>query len=530
MRPSHWVMKSLPQLLQSRRTVIDRFSNVAGNHANTSFCERPILPKSSEGWSGRNNSYIIRKPAPVPASACCTVYCAFHSNTCKMDSANNRPTRHNHRREGGKFNPRRDPNIMPLNIPGLEEHTNQLLNNFHSDVSMGVGSVSISKWHRNAQDLIMEWAKMWGKNRNLQSHKVSQEQMHKGVSLANALAEKILEIKMKELCEKNEMNASPNLPQNQSKTMAGATGNRHSQYLNTEILCQHVALGWSRCSSKIATEGPNKAQRLLEKSEEICHRLERLSSSEKVSFVLRDVAPTGAFYNHVLSCWSRSLDPNAERHMKTLLERMSSLQGTYARPDVISYNNLLNLYAYRGDVDSAEALLKEMEQPNHNVSADVYSYTIVMNALQKRFSSSGINRDMKDPVRAEEMLSRLVKKYEKSGFQDSRLRPSHVTLGTVLSMYAAADRLLKDDVRKSTSRHWYAKHIASDSHQEGMGWGAENAERVLEWIIGLYERDKRKKMGTINANATAGGRLNERRDDAFNDKDPIIQPCAQHFM
>ena len=54
----------------------------------------------------------------------------------------------------------------------------------------------------------------------------------------------------------------------------------------------------------------------------------------------------------------------------------------------------------------------------------MYSYSIVMNAFQKRFTSGGhADRDMKDSERAEELLSHLVTKsmYEKSGFRASML-------------------------------------------------------------------------------------------------------------
>ena len=95
-----------------------------------------------------------------------------------------------------------------------------------------------------------------------------------------------------------------------------------------------------------------------------------------VSFDLRDVTPfTTRLINHVLSTWSRSFHPDAETHAKMLLYRMVESWGLFPRPDTISYNNLPNVYTiHRGNVSATEALLRQMEESNHEVLADVFLF------------------------------------------------------------------------------------------------------------------------------------------------------------
>jgi pentatricopeptide repeat protein len=179
---------------------------------------------------------------------------------------------------------------------------------------------------------------------------------------------------------------------------------------------------------------------------------------------------------------------------------MASSNGTFSKPDTISYNNLLHLYANKGDFEKAEALLRQMEQTSveshsssttlpihqfpigHEITADVFSYSIVINALRKRFVSGGVNRDMDDPVRAERILMQMVK---------NGVMPNDVCYSTVLSLYAVADRLMREELSNPKSRKW--KNIGLVSNN--IGWGAENAERVLDWMIDLYEREEQDGQG-----------------------------------
>jgi len=493
-RSSRQVYSILPAILQNRRVVFE-------SSRRDVMCLREgwqIMQSTSSATSlsleKSGNSHISTR---CIATRVMSTSRLFHTGNVVYDDGQSRQfgksMTHRH-----VIRPRirRGPKTLTLKeIIALENDTRHHLECFQYDFSEGIGSMALSNWQRTAVSLIMEWSKLWGRNRHQQS--ASQEQVIRGVSLVHELAMNILRIGEKELDKYfDSVGVKTDSPERFKNHRNFVTKPDEGKNLNVESICRVIALGWSRCDGSVAKDAAYKANNLLVKLEEISHKRQKIPSERKVSFQLSDVAPTPSFYNHVLSCWSRSTDSNAEIEAKTLLERMSLPLETYARPDVFSYNNLLNLHANRGNVDKAEALLKKMDEPDHTIPPDAYSYTIVMNAFQKKFTTSGSERDMKDPTKAEELLSRLVKKFEESHYSDINLRPTHVTFGTVLSMYAAADRILKEDMsRGDVTRKWWSRNILSGADKQKMGWGAENAERILEWMIALKEKGKRKTVG-----------------------------------
>lgn len=397
-------------------------------------------------------------------------------------------------------------NFHSVNVPqsisaefflDLEKRSVHHRNSFPLD---SVDSRAVLKWKSATVQLIMEWTKLWGKNRG--SNHVSSEQVSRGVSLANELMENILEMAKTEIGRALE--CSEQLSETSSSVLICNDKRRNSKELDIEICCQMIALGWSRCDPNTLPplKAAQKAQTILDRLEEICQMFDRLprSDTQKLSFKRQDVTPTTRLYNHVLTCWSRSLHPDAENQALRLLIRMASSNGTFSKPDTISYNNLLNLYANKGDFEKAEALLRQMEQTSvepHSssttlyihqfpispeITADVFSYSIVINALRKRFVSGGVTRDMDDPVRAERILMQMVK---------NGVMPNEVCYSTVLSLYAVADRLIREELSNPKSRKWNNKGMVSNN----IGWGAENAERVLDWMTDLYEREEQDGQG-----------------------------------
>eukprot|EP00571_Detonula_confervacea_P012954 CAMPEP_0172306034 /NCGR_PEP_ID=MMETSP1058-20130122/7195_1 /TAXON_ID=83371 /ORGANISM="Detonula confervacea, Strain CCMP 353" /LENGTH=1003 /DNA_ID=CAMNT_0013017805 /DNA_START=37 /DNA_END=3045 /DNA_ORIENTATION=- len=459
-----------------------------------------------------------------------------HANTNTRHGGGVRKGNNNH------FNNHNGDSLLsPSYISQLEKRGRDHIQNFPSTTSTGGHDAALlSPWYRTSVEIIMLMSKLWGRDRN---HKSDQEQIFKVVSLANDLLAKVLMIRKNELDGVfDELKSDTSFDEPGSHDIAQRnnvtpkqrnTIRPQARHLNTEILCQTVALGWARSDPKIAADAAHYARSILELLEDICTRREQLDNMstrrKKVSFDSNDVTPSIMLYNHVLSCYSRSLDPDAETRAKMLLERMIESRGTFSRPDTFSYNNMLNLYANKGDVSAAEALLKQMEQSN-DVSCDVYSYSIAMNAFQKRFTTSGPhNRNMEDTERAEELLSRLVVKYEKSGLRDGKLRPTNVTFGTIISMYAQADRVMKIDNRDygNRTRRWKANKIAMNVHDKtNVGWGATNAERVLDWMIGLSERERRSKK--INSNVKDEG--DARRGGGFNHDNQLIRPSTYNFV
>lgn len=491
-----------------------------------SFCFSSTLIIDSQLHHGRRNkgpfhcelSASGTSPSPPSPASLSSSIRAIHSNSpISVAQRENRHRQPQSTHRGHGKNDNREKNFSPQVERQLKEH----IQNFPSQLPNTTHSTELAAWHRTAVELVMDVSKLWGRNR--QANPTSPEQLYRAVLLANDLVSKVLSIRESELDDEID-GTGPKHIQHDNNEQGFKGGAR---MLSTELLAQTVALGLSRCDPKISSDAAYKAQELLDRLEDINIKHHKMTYERNLSFKGEDVFPNTRIYNHVLNCWARSLSTEAGKHAASLLKRMQSprTEGvSFPRPDIISYNNMLNLYASRGDVDAAEALLNQLEEDNE-VTADVYSYTILMNAMQRRFLSGKGDRFMKDPQRAEELLARLVRKYEESGFLEGRLCPTSVTFGTVLSMYAAADRLRKENLYMNQSRSWINRNVDTSTQRivsdaEYLGWGAENAERVLEWIIGLSERERRSR-GIDSADAA---------HHHASDHDTFIRPCVQHFV
>ena len=61
-------------------------------------------------------------------------------------------------------------------------------------------------------------------------------------------------------------------------------------------------------------------------------------------------------------------------------------------------------------------------------------------------------------------------------------------------MSAQADlMLIEDDRYNNTTRNRKARYMVTNINSRDVGWGATNAEQVLDWIIGLSEHKRRRK-------------------------------------
>ena len=209
----------------------------------------------------------------------------------------------------------------------------------------------------------------------------------------------------------------------------------------------------------------------------------------------------------------------------------------------------MHVYANRGDVENAQALLCLMEESgfnnncttsdatgsndissnsnisqsssssslaqhklpkhnNNNMAPDVFSYSIVMNAIRNRFLKY---HDRNDPRLAEQMLTDMI--------NQGRVMPNEVCFSIVLTMYANADRIVRDG-GADIGRKWQNRTLGNSSKGTNRSsnngrWGSENAQRVLAWMIDLYERQdgvptRKDSRGSRNGNT--------------------IQLNSQHFM
>ena len=460
----------------------------------------------------------------------------------------------------GRNNDRRtgDP-LPPSYIADLVKRAEERMRDFpvHPPIGGRDGvTSSLSSWYRSTAELIMLMSKLWGRGND---HRAEDPRELLGVvTLASDLLDRFMTANENEIdvfLRGPAGSAGDGTPPSDDRRPRPPRRHHHrggrGPDLCTEILCQAVALGWSRCDPAIAGGAARNAHAMLERLEGVCRNRARLRDDDDdddddaggvvVTFDVRDVMPTRYLYNHVLCCWSRSRDPDAGERARDLLDRMVESRGrggddddaaAFSAPDTFSYNNVLNLHASRGDVGAAEALLRRMEGSADGPPPDVYSYSIAMNAFQKRFTScSRGDRDMKDLERAEEILSRLAYQYERSGFRDVRLRPTNVTFGTIMSMYAQADRILKlDDRDGHKTRKWRADQQTANNADDAknVGWGAKNAERVLDWMIGLCERERRSK--NVVANYGVGIEKVDVRHGGFNHDNELIRPNAHNFV
>jgi len=481
----------------------------------------------------------------------------------------------------------------------LTTRTEHHIASFPSNPNANNYSKLLSKWHGTTLELVMKWTTLWGKKRqhavcNNNGDTVSSLQFAKGVMLADQLMDKlfsVIERQLEQLVKihssefdvatgttdanataASNANTSQQSSSSQPSSIDPSFKSRHNnrqqgKVLDVEICCCSVALGWSRCDAQTSTthNAAQKAQTLLHRLENICHTYDhrlplRIQRMQPMHIHRREFTPTLRMYNHVLTCWSRSSDADAERCARELLNRMCSSSGSssgceddndtseskehkycYASPDIISYNNMLQVYANRGDVENAQALLCLMEKsgsnngtstdatgsndissnssisqsssssslaqhklPKHNIMApDVFSYSIVMNAIRNRFLKY---HDRNDPRLAEQMLTDMI--------NQGRVMPNEVCFSIVLTMYANADRIVRDG-GADIGRKWQNRTSRNGSNGTNRSsnngrWGSENAQRVLAWMIDLYERQDGVPRGSPNGNT--------------------IQLNSQHFM
>jgi pentatricopeptide repeat protein len=100
------------------------------------------------------------------------------------------------------------------------------------------------------------------------------------------------------------------------------------------------------------------------------------------------------------------------------------------KPNVVSYNTVINAYAKAGNADRAEAILEEMhqdyEQGNHDAKANVCSFNTVLSAWSRSGSAKGAER-------AEMILLRMKKLYESGKFDT---KPDVISYSIILDCWA----------------------------------------------------------------------------------------------
>jgi pentatricopeptide repeat protein len=222
-----------------------------------------------------------------------------------------------------------------------------------------------------------------------------------------------------------------------------------NSYIKPNVMTFGAVLrGWAQHSHLV----PQAAQ----KADELLQCMESLYDQRRDP----DLYPTTICYNIVIDAWSRSTRRGAAGRAEQILVKLSNVarslkhptmppeqrntkqvqskgdeqaEDELIRPNLYSYNSVLNAYAKSRDYDSgkrAESLLAAMEQEfesgNQNARPDTVSFTAVIDALSKSPHDDSARR-------AHALLSRMIDLWNAG---DESVRPNKRTFTAVIDAYA----------------------------------------------------------------------------------------------
>lgn len=257
--------------------------------------------------------------------------------------------------------------------------------------------------------------------------------------------------------------------------------------LDLEPLCNMTITGWAR------SDFPDRTQRATA----ILERFEQLAGDGKTQ-KLGDGRPTFKTYNALIDAYAKSDDEDSVEKCLALIGRMTRLhssgQNPFVKPERITYNGAIDACARRGDVKNAARLCDEMErlwrEGDESLMPDAFSFSSMINALTRSGRPDAGKR-------AEAILRKMDDIY--SATRDTAVLLNQVTLGACIALYANNPR---------------EKH------------NAENAERLLDFLITLYTEHSRTELRpneshfatVMNCYARSGGRDSGRRAEAVLEK------------
>ena len=149
------------------------------------------------------------------------------------------------------------------------------------------------------------------------------------------------------------------------------------------------------------------------------------------------VSPNSITYNTLLTAYTKRKEKNNQskesRKINTidaevLFEKMR--KNPNISPDVVTYNTMLNAYSREGDIEKAEALLKEMFLEESPVTPDSTSINTVINAWTKSGQPNA-------PQRAEAILEHMLRPDSswQEGGKPLGIRPTSITFNSVMSAW-----------------------------------------------------------------------------------------------
>jgi len=227
-------------------------------------------------------------------------------------------------------------------------------------------------------------------------------------------------------------------------------------------------------------------------------RIFRLMEQEAFETDNTDVEPDGISFSLLLLALARDREKHGTAIIaEEMLDRMQRLydEGTSeVRPDIVTYNSCLNVYASSGDRDAAdkcEKLLARMEdmygQGHLDIKPDVVSYNTVLNALAQCSDPSAV-------WRAQNLLDKMETLYNEHG--DDSVKPDRVSYNSCMHAFARSKELAAAQKAEEILNRMEQAGIRSDRYSYNIvisGWAnsgdifaAGKADALLKRMQELY--------------------------------------------
>lgn len=165
-------------------------------------------------------------------------------------------------------------------------------------------------------------------------------------------------------------------------------------------------------------------------------------------------------YNSVMNAWLRCGNVQQAEHLLRQLEQLYKAGDSLA-PNVVSYSTVMNGYARSREEDAiqkAEQIFDRMQAAykagNKKAQPNMHSYVTLINAYQK-------SNDPDAAPKAEKALFELYDEYKQG---NNELKPNYQLMTTVIDCW----------------------------QRSGEGDAGEKAEALLEWMISLYQEKEDK--------------------------------------
>jgi pentatricopeptide repeat protein len=229
-------------------------------------------------------------------------------------------------------------------------------------------------------------------------------------------------------------------------------GNRQrtKKFFRPDIICYRNIVNalytTEPCTSKVALQAQDMVRRMVK----VGHKADLLTC------------------NTVLACWIKTGRPSeAEVFLKQIM-----VQGLQVKPDVISYNTLIQGFCAQNDLDRAIDILENMldsaesQSPNESPSPNARTFSSILMLLAKQ-------KSLQATKKAEALVQQMQILHDTRQLDT---RPNSFTYNALMSCWANL-----------------SYHDPKNSHEYG-----QNAERILMEMRSLSKKDERPTVVSYN--------------------------------